>query len=141
MELKYCQIFISLSVHHYLHHLPSKFTLIKETRNIVLMDLLETLNMLRTLGITLMLSLQQLGMYTEVYLDPCQTFNLIFWQKQLRAFRSQLFSERASSQIIDRGLNRPLVYPILQVFRFIAAVTTRLVRMGYLDYSTTNYKF
>ena len=41
-----------------------------------MMALLKTLNILRTLDIHSMFSLQYLGMETDAYLDPCQTFKM-----------------------------------------------------------------
>ena len=40
------------------------------------MALLKTLDIQRTLDISLMFSLQYLDMSTEAYLDPCQPFNM-----------------------------------------------------------------
>ena len=51
-----------------------------------MMALLKTLDILRTLDINSMFSLQYLGMLTETYLDPCQTFKMHLLEKIVNDF-------------------------------------------------------
>ena len=63
------------------------------------MALLQTLNILTTLGITSMFWLQHLNMYAEAYLGPCQTLKIDLLAKVVQGFSlSTIF---AKSFILD----------------------------------------